>query len=631
MTETVQALGHQVSLALETLRLAEEAKQAAITREQEQAAQERAAELERVNEALRQRDRLLSAVAQITQDLLEAENIDIAIPAALQVVGKAANISRVLLFAERQDPVTRRLKHYVEHEWVTDGFSNHASVGLSVLDNEDFHTISQPLHAGQSTWRVMDDLPDVSQWQFEKLDIKSTGAVPIFIEGQYAGCVTFDDCVTPRHWTQQEMDVLTAAADSIGAALHRKELVDRLVAERLRAEQERAAELAKANEALKRSVGYLTTADSLQSFLAAVLQESIQASGAVTAAVFVYNPYSNTLQMTALVLHDGVVDISTDPRTEIWRSPVPADTTPAWQVMSQKREIFWFDNNDSSLEHWPISIPWHKQLGHKGILTIPLLIGEQSLGFLGLCFSSYQKPSETKLEQCWTLAQHAVLALQMARLAEEAKQAAILGERNRMAREIHDSLAQVFTSVLVRLQTAQLALQDNPTEAQTYLDQTSDLARQGLSEARRSVHALRPQVLEGGNLAGALSHCLHQITHGTSVHASFHQTGQSYRLPEQLQLELFRIGQEAITNACKHAHPTTIEVELSFLSQQIQLAIQDNGQGFILADPPQSQGFGLIGMHERTQIIGGKLTISSQPQQGTQVLVTVEVDRAVTE
>ena len=350
MTETVQALGYQVSLALETLRLAEEAKQAAIIREQEQSAQERAAELERVNEALRQRDRLLSAVAQITQDLLEAENIDIAIPAALQVVGKAANMSRVLLFAERQDPVTRRLKHYVKHEWVTDGFSNHASVGLSVLDNEDFHTISQPLYAGQSTWRVMDDLPDVSQSQFKKLDIKSTGAVPIFIEGQYAGCVTFDDCVTPRHWTQQEMDVLTAAAESIGSALHRKELVDRLVAERLRAAQERAAELAKANEALKRSVGYLTTADSLQSFLTAVLQESIQASGAVTAALFVYNPSSNTLQMTALVLHGEVVDIATDPRTEIWRFPVPADTIPAWHRMGQKREIFWFDNDNPSPE-----------------------------------------------------------------------------------------------------------------------------------------------------------------------------------------------------------------------------------------------------------------------------------------
>lgn len=115
--------------------------------------------------------------------------------------------------------------------------------------------------------------------------------------------------------------------------------------EQEKAATQRAAELAKANDALKRSVAHLTTTDSLRSFLVAVLQESIQASGAVTAAVFVYNPAAHTLQNTAMVLHGEAIEIATDPRMEIWRSPVPAGTTDAWQIMSQRRRMFWVDND----------------------------------------------------------------------------------------------------------------------------------------------------------------------------------------------------------------------------------------------------------------------------------------------
>ena len=400
-----------------------------------------------------------------------------------------------------------------------------------------------------------------------------------------------------------------------------------LAREQEQAAQERAAKLARANESLiRRSLDQLPTDRNLDAFLGHILREAIQMLDGASAQIFLYDLESERLISSIGVNQQGEIVAAPGLVKELpLGQPFPANTTNAWQRLLHQRGPINFHLDRDADDFWPGMMEWHRRMGHLGSICTAMVMGEQPLGVLGLACRERTEFTASEFEFVQALGQQAALAIQLTQLAEEAKQAAILGERNRMAREIHDSLAQVFTSVLVRLQTAQLALQDNPTEAQTYLDQTSDLARQGLSEARRSVHALRPQVLEGGNLAGALSHCLHQITHGTSVHASFHQTGQSYRLPEQLQLELFRIGQEAITNACKHAHPTTIEVELSFLSQQIQLAIQDNGQGFILADPPQSQGFGLIGMHERTQIIGGKLTISSQPQQGTQVLVTVEV------
>uniref|UniRef100_UPI0016847777 GAF domain-containing protein n=1 Tax=Oscillatoria sp. FACHB-1407 TaxID=2692847 RepID=UPI0016847777 len=234
--------------------------------------QARVAELAKANEELQQRDRLLSVVAQVTKDLLEAEDIDVAIPAALQAVGEVANMSRVLLHIERLAPTTPRLSHCVAYEWTAEGINTHRSVGLDVMDNEDYQVLIQPMYNGQSVWRVIDDLPDVTGRQFKKLDIQSTGVIPVFIEGRYIGCVAFDDCITPRQWSQQEIDVLTTAAESIGAALHRKQLVDRLIEERIHAEQERAAELAKANNTLKQTVDVLATETDLNRFLGHVLQ-----------------------------------------------------------------------------------------------------------------------------------------------------------------------------------------------------------------------------------------------------------------------------------------------------------------------------------------------------------------------
>ncbi len=183
-----QALAQQATLAIQLTRLAEEAKQAAlaklnevIAREQEQAAQERAAELAVINEELKQRDRLLSIVAQITKDLLEVDEIDIAIPAALQAVGEVAEMSRVLLVIESQDPDTQTLHHHIVYEWVAEGIQ--PALGLVATNNATFHSLVEVLHQGQSWWGLVADLPDVTRLEFEALNILSTGVVPIFFEG----------------------------------------------------------------------------------------------------------------------------------------------------------------------------------------------------------------------------------------------------------------------------------------------------------------------------------------------------------------------------------------------------------------------------------------------------------------
>jgi two-component system, NarL family, sensor kinase len=203
-------------------------------------------------------------------------------------------------------------------------------------------------------------------------------------------------------------------------------------------------------------------------------------------------------------------------------------------------------------------------------------------------------------------------------------ESAISSERKRMAREIHDTLAQSFTSILMRLQTAELSLPKDIDTARTNICHACEQARFGLAEARRSVYALRPQHLEDRNFQEALKKCLHSIVAATGIESEFCVVGLPITLPVNVEVELLRIAQEAITNACKHAASSQIMVQLFFMPQKARLLVQDNGSGFLLSESTATNGFGLISMQERTQKIGAKFSISSHLGQGTQVIVEVE-------
>jgi PAS domain S-box-containing protein len=392
----------------------------------------------------------------------------------------------------------------------------------------------------------------------------------------------------------------------------------------LQNERERAAELSKMNAVLRRSVNHLTTTASLQSFPVAVLQEAIAASGAVTAAAFVYSPSAHTLQMIDLVLHGEVIEIATDPRAEIWRLPIPADLTNAWQMFTEER-IFYSDSDNPPPEFWPFAIPWHRQFGHKEVATIPLSIGENLLGFLGLCFTTAQKQTKSELELFYTLGQHAALSIRLTQLSEEAQQSTLLAERNRMARELHDTLAQTFTGVIMQLEAAQAMLADTPAPIHKHLAHAGLLARQGLNEARRSVWSLRPEALQTDDLQTALLRLVQQMTDHTTIATEVLVDGTPIFLPEQVEAHLLRIGQEALTNILKHTQAQRIQLTLQFRSDSIALHIADNGGGFDI-DLPR-QGFGITSMQQRTQQIGGAFALASHIGQGTTIKVKIPVSQ----
>ncbi|MGL4621219.1 MAG: PAS domain-containing sensor histidine kinase, partial [Chroococcidiopsis sp.] len=207
---------------------------------------------------------------------------------------------------------------------------------------------------------------------------------------------------------------------------------------------------------------------------------------------------------------------------------------------------------------------------------------------------------------------------------KRAEAASILEERNRMAREIHDTLAQAFTGILAQVGAANQVLTDDLEATQAHLDLIKELARTGLVEARRSVVALRPQLLESGSLQSALHHLVAQTRAAATDTTLYYEIeGAAYSLPTEVESNLLRMGQEALTNAIRHANADEIRVELIYDRDRFCLRVKDNGQGFGVGSVPSSDGFGLLGMSERAERIGAQLTIGSQPGQGTEIIVTV--------
>ncbi|MEH2320033.1 AAA family ATPase [Nostoc sp.] len=209
---------------------------------------------------------------------------------------------------------------------------------------------------------------------------------------------------------------------------------------------------------------------------------------------------------------------------------------------------------------------------------------------------------------------------------KRAEVASILEERNRMAREIHDTLAQAFTGILLNVGAATQVLTDDLEATQAHLEMVEDLARTGLSEARRSVAALRPQLLEDGSLHSALYHLVTQMKSAADTYLIYEIKGTAYPLPAEVENNLLRIGQEALTNAIKYADAAEIRVELVYDNAQCILRVKDDGRGFGVATIPSVGGFGLLGMSERAEHLGAQLSILSQPGQGTEIVVIVNRD-----
>jgi two-component system NarL family sensor kinase len=272
-------------------------------------------------------------------------------------------------------------------------------------------------------------------------------------------------------------------------------------------------------------------------------------------------------------------------------------------------------------------------LGLRFHASVPIYAGAMPLGILNVASEDWRELQTEELQLLHIIGDQIGLAIQRARLSAEhtsaAARLATIEERNRLAREIHDTLAQGLAAITLQLETADALSASRPERSQKAIRRALSLARSNLEEARRSVMDLRAAPLQNRSLPEALS----ALAGGgcdagsTAVRFSyFPETGFPLFLPARLEEGIYRIAQEALANACHHASARHIDVTLTIGEQDLILVVQDDGRGF---DPDQvtdavSEGhFGLAGMGERVKLLGGQICIQSEPGAGTCICVSV--------
>lgn len=214
-----------------------------------------------------------------------------------------------------------------------------------------------------------------------------------------------------------------------------------------------------------------------------------------------------------------------------------------------------------------------------------------------------------------------------AELAAAERRQGVMAERERLAREIHDTLAQGFTSIVMHLEAAEGALPGRPDILRHHLDQARRTARSSLDQARQVVHDLRPDLLTRHSLPAALERVAGRWSQETGIDATVTITGAVLDLHPDVDVTLLRATQEALANVRKHAGANQVQVTLSYMGDVVILDVQDDGAGIDEgATSPYAGGFGLQAMGERVTQLGGTVEVESEPGAGTTVAVSIPVN-----
>lgn len=208
-----------------------------------------------------------------------------------------------------------------------------------------------------------------------------------------------------------------------------------------------------------------------------------------------------------------------------------------------------------------------------------------------------------------------------ARKTAEVQFRAVLAERTRLARDLHDTLEQTLAGIALRLNTAAKLARRDPDGSESHLQFARNWLHQSQVDLRRSIWDLRSRELEQFDLPGALRLSAEQLVQGTAITLDVHIEGTPVRLPEVMEENVLRIAQEALTNIAKHAQATRVTLRLSFAPPVLRLRVEDNGVGFDPQQPARDGHFGLVGIGERAKRLDGRVSIQSRPGHGTQITV----------
>jgi PAS domain S-box-containing protein len=404
--------------------------------------------------------------------------------------------------------------------------------------------------------------------------------------------------------------------------------------------QRRATELAKANEALRGCLDALASVPELDDFLGQVMAAITRQLGAVASTLRVRNFEQNTLPLELVFQSGRVLTPDEAKYPECWQSvsleqfdPDLLGHSAGKRTKDEQRVAAFLDQPAAIIRvldpHSPMpedQRSYLRELGVKTLLIIPLASRGQANGRLTFRFTEERDFHPEELEIARALATQASVAIHLTRLAKAARQSAVLEERNQLAAEIHDALAQSFTGITMQLGVAgeQLAAKEGDPLCQ--IQRANEIAKFGLAEARRSILSLRSRAIEESGLTATLQRLVEHSNVAAQVRCDFRSDNiPEERLPPRIQHELLRFAQEAISNAVRHARPTVVGVTLRWEPPNLILQVKDNGSGISRASLEKSEGFGLSNMRTRASQIDGKLDIRTAAGHGTSIVLTVPI------
>jgi signal transduction histidine kinase/PAS domain-containing protein len=384
--------------------------------------------------------------------------------------------------------------------------------------------------------------------------------------------------------------------------------------------RQRAADLAKANEALRSCLDALASVPELDAFIGQVMGAINRQLGAVSSNLRVLNADQKGMRIE-LLFQDGSV-ISPDDASYPERFQSVSLEELGFASLTEPYTVL--NLSDPRALEMPAEMRAYLQgLGVRTLLLIPLLSQGHVNGILSFRFAEERDFQVEELEIARALATQASLAIHLTELARSAKQSAVLEERNRLAGEIHDSLAQCFTGITMQLEMAKELQTDKDDEAFNYLERANDLARFGLAEARRSVLSLQSMATKDSGLIESLQTLAERSNIAGRLRCTFRSNLQDDEsVPVGVRQDLLRIAQEAISNALRHAKSTAISVTLRSDPPNLILKVKDNGIG-ITTEAETREGFGFVNMRARVKKLKGTLDIRTVPGRGTNIIVRV--------
>ncbi|SFK91605.1 GAF domain-containing sensor histidine kinase [Geodermatophilus ruber] len=568
---------------------------------------------------LRRRDAILDAARSATERFLDGDGDWRAhLHEILGAFGRAAEVSRVFVADHLVDEQGRLCSRSIG-EWDAPGVPVAGDdPELQALPYEpDFARWEQVLGRGDMIAGSVRDFPPVERALFEPQGVISCVVVPVFVDGEWWGHVGFDECTRERTWSAAEQAALRTAAAIIGLAVR----LERTRAA-LRAEETERAQTMRLLErrvsALARVAAALVVDQPLEVTIGDVVRILVESGAGVAAALHVVDQATGEI---ALLATHGLPEGYADALRAAWALGADVPATPA----SRDQPMQLVRDAPAQRLADPLAAPIHPYMGTApwySVLSLPLDSLGRHQGALHVYRPPGPDPEPEEIAFLSAVADQTAVAVENARLLADGRRNAALLERQRLARDLHDSVSQALFSMTLHARTAQLAmaklgLPDDGPLGRT-VGQLRELTQGALAEMRALIFELRPGALAEEGLLAAVTKQAAALGAREGLPITVTGPAERPQLPADVEEHLYRIVLEALHNVVKHARAGKAAVTVTADHDGLQILVEDDGAGFDpTVDHPGHLGLGT--MRDRAAAIGAELVLDSAPGRGTRV------------